>query len=89
MMAIRRHELPAHVAFIPKANRVKLIVLWQVFWLVSFPAPSHPDFSREQWHNAENIYETYSSGYCSGVTPDSLLNIPCYKDVPKTEAKIE
>lgn len=36
-----------------------------VFW------PSH---STEQWRVSKESLEAYGSGYCSGFTPDSLLN---------------
>jgi hypothetical protein len=35
-------------------------------------APSHPrDYG--QWPGCHKKYEAYSSGYCSGITPDSLF----------------
>ena len=41
-----------------------------VFW------PSH---STEQWRVSKESLEAYGSGYCSGITPDSLLNLFAFR----------
>ena len=52
--------------------------IWQVSWLGPQKTPSHSWRTfKEQWH--AGLFDflrngPYSSGYCSGFTPDSLLN---------------
>ena len=56
---------------------------WQVFWLVPVIMVVSSQKHSFQWHNEPTVCPapragrwTYSSGYCSGLTPDSLLYFP-------------
>jgi hypothetical protein len=68
--------------FHPKSDELNCI--WQVFWLVSFVAPSRVSSGILQ----QNFDETYSSGDCPGFAPVFPFNSGF--DVPKTncDAKV-
>ena len=63
-----------------------MFIRWQVFWLSLFCRPSR-SLQSEQWHldGNKSFNRDYSSGNCSGFTPDSLFapNIMENQTVPK------
>jgi len=63
-----------HNAFLPESVQY----YWQVFWLISLLLPFPSDVLVCRSVVMQKLFETYSSGYCSGIAPDSLFIIHVY-----------
>gem|GEM_PF-5708796 len=68
---MNNNELQFTFAIVPE-SKIYFSKFRQVFWLVFFLI-AFPSFNR-QWRVVQKVfYKTYSCGYSSGISPDSLF----------------